>query len=378
MKQIPTIIIISTSVSIINAFMLAHIKKLSSHYQLLIFCNDAVSLKKKVPSNVTLGNINFCRKPNLIIDLKTFVLLTYLIIKNKPLLTISISPKAGFLNAISSFITRVPYRIHWFTGQVWVTKKGLSVFFYKFLDKVIFFLSHHVLVDSPSQRRFLIANKIILNKKSSVLHKGSVGGVNINKFKFSFKNRNKLRKKLSISKSSFVFLYLGRIHQDKGVIELINAFKKIVNFYNIFLVFVGPIECYNFKKLIKNNNKIRYCGSTNQPQKWYSVADILCLPSYREGFGSVIIEAGSCNLPTLASDIYGIKDAIIKDQTGFFHKAGNVNEIKKKMLYAIKNRNLLKTYGKKARKRVVLNFNENLLAKKFLDFINKKKLIKST
>ena len=65
-----------------------------------------------------LHNLDFKRKPNLAIDIKTFFELTYFIAKNKPVLTISLSPKAGFLNALSSFIARVPYRIHWFTGQV--------------------------------------------------------------------------------------------------------------------------------------------------------------------------------------------------------------------------------------------------------------------
>jgi glycosyltransferase involved in cell wall biosynthesis len=376
-KNFLKIAIIATTHETISSFMLSHIKKLSINYEVFICCKNASLLKKLVPKNVLLFNVNFERKPNFFIDIIVLTKLSLFFLCNKIDYSFSITPKAGFITALSAFILRVPYRVHWFTGQIWITKKGLSVIFYKFLDKVIFFLSHHVLVDSPSQRRFLIANKIILNTKSTVLHKGSVGGVDIKKFKFNFKNRNKLRKELSIPKSSFVFLYLGRIHQDKGVIELINAFKKIENFYNIFLIFVGPIECHDFKKLIKNNNQIKYCGSTNQPQKWYSIANLLCLPSYREGFGTAIIEAGSCSLPTLASDIYGIEDAIIKDQTGFFHKVGNVNDIKKKMLYAINNRNLLKTYGKKARKRVVINFNANLLAKKFLDFINKKKLIKS-
>ena len=164
MNQKLTIVLVSTTVFTISAFMLSHIKKLSNYYNLLIFCNDAMTLKKKVPSNVSLINLNFYRKPNLITDLKTFLILTYLMIKNKPSLTISLSPKAGFLTAISSFITRVPCRIHWFTGQVWITKKGLARKFYKIIDKIIFNLSSHLLVDSHSQRKFLISNNIITKK----------------------------------------------------------------------------------------------------------------------------------------------------------------------------------------------------------------------
>ena len=370
MKQKLTIVLVSTTAFTIDVFMLSHIKKLSNYYDLLIFCNNATSLKKKVPDNVSLVNLNFHRKPNLIIDLKTFLMLTYLMIKNKPSLTISLSPKAGFLTAISSFITRVPYRIHWFTGQVWITKKGLVRRFYKIIDKIIFNLSSYVLVDSHSQRKFLISNNIISKNKSSVLFNGSVGGVNIKKFKFNNSNRYLKRRKFNISINDFVFLYLGRINKDKGIFDIIKAFEKIQEFDKIFLILVGPLEDKNIKNLIKDNKRIIYAGKTLVPEKWFSIADIFCLPSYREGFGSVIIEAGSCNLPTLGSNIYGINDAIKKDQTGFFHKAGSVNDIQKKMLFVIKNKRLLKKYGKRARKRVEENFEENLISQKFLEFIN--------
>ncbi len=372
MKQKLTIVLVATTAFTIGAFMLNHIKKLSSYYNLLIFCNNATSLKKKVPSNVSLVNLNFHRKPNLIIDLKTFLILTYLMIKNKPSLTISLSPKAGFLTAISSFITRVPCRIHWFTGQIWITKKGLARKFYKIIDKIIFNLSLHVLVDSHSQRKFLILNNIISKKKSSVLLNGSVGGVNIKKFKFSYSDRITKRRKFNISTNDFVFLYLGRINKDKGIIDIIEAFHGIQKLHKAFLFLVGPIEDNDVKKLIKNNEKIIYVGKTFTPEKWFSVADIFCLPSYREGFGSTIIEAGSCKLPALGSNIYGINDAIIKNKTGFFHKPGSVNDITKKMLFVLKNRNLLKIWGQKARKRVELNFEENLLTKKLLEFFHSK------
>ena len=75
------------------------------------------------------------------------------------------------------------------------------------------------------------------------------------------------------------------------------------------------------------------------------------MPSYREGFGNVIIEAASCQVPALASNIYGITDAVVPNLTGILHKAGNVKDIQKKMLYIINNKNLVKQYGKKARKK---------------------------
>ena len=369
MKKKQTIALIAITASTINSFMLRHIEVLSKDYNLLIFCNDTSLIRKKVPKNVLLTNINFKRQLNLIFDFVSFLSLLYFLVKYKPHLTISITPKAGLITALSSFIARVSYRIHYFTGQTWVTKKGFVRFIYKISDRIIFKLSHHVLMDSSSQKKFLISNNIISHDRSTVLLHGSVGGVNTKKFKYKKTTRNLLRKKLQISKNDFTFLYLGRMNRDKGIIDLIKAFQKIKNFYNIFLVLVGPIEDEYIKNFIKKNKKVIYVGETLNPEKWFSMADILCLPSYREGFGSVVIEAGSCNLPTLGSNIYGITDAIVKDQTGFFHKVGSISDIKKKMLLVIKNRKLLKEYGKRARKRVEKKFEESLISEKFLELI---------
>ena len=369
MKKKQTIALIAITASTINSFMLRHIEVLSKDYNLLIFCNDTSLIRKKIPKNVLLTNINFKRQLNLIFDSVSFLFLLYFLVKYRPHLTISITPKAGLITAISSFIAGVSYRIHYFTGQTWVTKKGFVRFIYKVSDRIIFKLSHHVLMDSSSQKKFLISNNIISHDRSTVLLHGSVGGVNTKKFKYKKTTRNLLRKKLQISKNDFTFLYLGRMNRDKGIIDLIKAFQKIKNFYNIFLVLVGPIEDEYIKNFIKKNKKVIYVGETLNPEKWFSMADILCLPSYREGFGSVVIEAGSCNLPTLGSNIYGITDAIVKNQTGFLHKVGSISDIKKKMLLVIKNRKLLKKYGQRARKRVEKKFEENLISEKFLEFI---------
>ena len=372
MKSKLTIVIVATTALTIKSFMLNNIKKLSNYHNVLITCNNAVSLKKFVPKNVLLVNINFIRKPNLIADIISFFVLLKFFLINKIDLTISISPKAGFITALTSFIARISYRIHWFTGQFWVTKKGFIRNLYKNLDKIIFNLSNHVLVDSFSQKKFLIQNNIISKKKSTVLLYGSVGGVNIKRFKFKKKNRDLLRKKLKISKNDFVFLYLGRLNKDKGIVDLIEAFNRIEKKYEASLVLIGPIEDYNINDFIKKNKKVIYVSETLNPENWFSIADILCLPSYREGFGSVIIEAGSCHLPSLGSNIYGINDAIVNNQTGFLHQVGSISDIKKKMIFVIKNKKLLKDCGISARKRVEKNFDENFVSQKFLEFINSK------
>lgn len=368
------ILIISTRVETVKSFMLGHIKKLSNDYDVYIFCNKVFQIKKLIPKNVKIKNIKFERKLNLFSDIKCLFYLIKLFYNINFDITLSITPKAGFLTSISSFIMRVPYRFHWFTGQIWLNYTGFRFFFYRFLDILIFKFSTHVLIDSKSQRKFLVKNKIISNIKSTVLHKGSVGGVDIKKFYKKKTVKYLLKKKFKISKNDFVFLFLGRINCDKGINELIKAFDRVsANNSNLFLILVGPIESQKIKKKIsKFKRNIIFKKSVKNPQDWYNIADILCLPSHREGFGSVIIEAAACGVPALASNIYGIQDAIISNHTGFFHKVNNENDIEKKMVYLLKNKKLIKKFGINAKKRVKLDFNSNLISKKLIEFIEKK------
>ena len=364
------IVLIANTSNFFNVFMLNHIKQLSKKYDLFICCKDADKLKEKIPSNVSLININFKRDISLFHDIAAFFITLFFFLKKRPNLSISFTPKIGFMVALASFVARTPNRIHWFTGQIWAKKKGFTRMFYKLIDRLIFSLSHNVLIDSFSQRNFLIMEKIVSSNKSTVLHKGSVGGVDVLKFKFNKQKRIRLRKQYSISQNTFVFLYLGRVNKDKGIVELIEAFQKIKKNLDILLIFVGTIEDAKLTHLLKNKKKILYFKYTNNPEDWFSTADILCLPSHREGFGTVVIEAASCAIPTLCSNIYGLHDAVIDNKTGFFHEVGSIDDIKKKMLYIIKNKKLVKGYGISARKKILTDFEQSVITKKLLSFID--------
>ena len=179
------IVLISNTSNFFSAFTLKHIEQLSKKYNLFICCNNPGKLKKKVPNNVSLININFKRNINFFYDIIAFFVILFFFLKERPNLSISFTPKIGFMVAIASFIARTPNRFHWFTGQIWANKRGFTKIFLKLIDKMIFFLSHKVLIDSISQKNFLIKENVVSLRKSTVFNKGSVGGVDIRKFKFA-------------------------------------------------------------------------------------------------------------------------------------------------------------------------------------------------
>ena len=139
---------------------------------------------------------------------------------------------------------------------------------------------------------------------------------------------------------------------------------------------VGPNETKfaDLKKLCDTNiyKSVKFLPFTTSPEKYIIGADVCCLPSYREGFGTVIIEAGSCEVPAIGTNIYGLKDAIEHGETGLLVEVKNIEDLAKNMILLAKNNDLRKKMGKNARKRVLKKFDSVLIIKKLMKVIDKK------
>ena len=371
------IVFVSTTNVTINSFLFDTINKLKKDSKIYILTNFNEHEKKI--EGIKYIRINFTRK----IDLFNDVISLFLLIKNifliKPDLVYSITPKAGFLGIITSFLLNVKIRIHIFTGQVWITKKGLIKNILKIADKIIFKLSTNCLVDSHAQKRFLIENKIFHKfnfNKVKVLGEGSICGVDTEKFKPNDEYRNKIRKKYNINQNDKVIIFVGRLNKDKGILDLVEAFQRIYskkNIQNLHLFIVGDDE-ENLIKKIKNKykeiiNKIHFVGFILNTEEYFAASDIFCLPSYREGFGMSVLEAGSSELPVIASNIYGLQDSVEPGITGFFNDVGDIDKIAKNIVYLIDNPKISKQMGQNGRIRVREKFEKKLIISLIHNFI---------
>ena len=354
----------------VSAFLLSHLKELSKYYDLTVIVNlknPNFLIDKKL--DIKLVNINFSREINIISDLLSLVQLAYLFLIKKYDAVHSITPKAGLLAMIASFLTFTSVRVHCFTGQVWSTKSGLSRLFLKLIDKIIGNLSTQNIVDSKSQYDFLVKENVLNKDKALVFGSGSVSGVDLLKFKPNTKVKSSLRKKLKISPSSFVFVFLGRLNSDKGIHDLINAFI-LTDLKSAYLLLVGPDEENISSKFKGNQSNIIFSGATSSPQDFLAASDVLCLPSYREGFGNVVIEAAATGVPSIVSNIYGLSDAIVLNKTGLAHEPHDVQEITKLMKSLFNNRKLVMDLGKAAKKRAISEFDSKILVKHWKIFYN--------
>ncbi|MDC3295044.1 glycosyltransferase family 4 protein, partial [bacterium] len=229
----------------------------------------------------------------------------------------------------------------------------------------------HILVDSFSQRQFLITNRIVKESKSTVLGRGSISGVDLEKFHINSSKRFELRKQFGVHDDVTIILFVGRLNRDKGIVELSEAYDRIQNLPNkVELWLVGPDE-EGFENIFKSMKNVKFFSFVSNPEVYMAAADIFCLPSYREGFGTVIIEAAACGLPSIGSNIYGLSDAIIDGKTGLLTPVKSSKSLELALKTLITDKNLRYSMGKEANLRVKKIFPQELLTAELLKFYKK-------
>ena len=258
---------------------------------------------------------------------------------------------------------------------MWVTKKGLQKILLKQLDKLIAKISNYLLADSFSQKDFLILNNIAPDSKIKVLGNGSIAGVNTKLFIPNSQHRKKIREKLMIDQNSFLILYLGRLNKDKGILDLIYSFEKVLKSnINADLLIVGDDEENIKSKILKQNNdfkdRLHFEDFTDKPEQYMAAADLFCLPSYREGFGMAAVEAGSCGLPVITSRIYGLTDAVEEGITGLMHPPGDVDTICNLITKIYLNKKASSKMGRLGRERAISLYDYNNVSLNLLNYLD--------
>ena len=360
----------------VRFFLVNHIVNFHKRYEITIISNLLTQKKllNILPKEVLTHHISIRREINLIADIKTLLQLIFYFYRKKFRVVYSISPKAGLLCMFAAWFVCVPIRIHSFTGQVWVTQKGMLKLLLKFIDRITAKLATVVIVDSSSQRDFLIDNHVVTEGKSLVLGDGSISGVDVDRFCIKPSVRKKIRADLDVDDSTIIFLFVGRLKKVKGVFELARSFTNISKGRNdLALLFVGPDE-ENIQDDLKSitldcNSTALFVPYTTVPEDYFTASDIYCLPSYREGFGSTIIEAAACGLPAIGSNIYGITDAILDGETGVLVEKGNVDALASAMLSLVNDPSLRKKMGESAKQRAIEKFHQQRLSDELMKVI---------
>ncbi|MDR3392582.1 MAG: glycosyltransferase family 4 protein [Sulfuriferula sp.] len=372
MSAKPKICFITASELTVRWFLLDQLTALSRHYDVTLIVNtDNPEFLNDTGMSVRVLPVRIERQISIWRDSVALMHLLRIMWRERFVAVHSVTPKAGLLAMLAATICRVPVRIHTFTGQVWATRNGLARALLKLLDTATATMTTHLLIDSYSQRQFLIDEYVTSADKARVLGHGSISGVDIARFAANAQHRQAVRDRLQLRQDDVVFLYLGRLNRDKGLLDMAAAFVQAAQ-ENWHWLIVGPDEADLMPEIMTLCQncaaRVHYLGRSHAPEVEMAAADVFCLPSHREGFGTVLIEAAAMGIPALASRIYGITDAVIDGETGLLHTPKSVDEIAEKMRLLATDTELRKRLGNHAMQRAQRDFSQAYVTGEVLAF----------
>lgn len=291
------------------------------------------------------------------------------------------TPNASLYASIAAKQEKIPIRLYCQWGILYVKFTGIKRKIFKSTEKIVCRNSTHIEPDSFGNLEFSRNEGLYDENKSSVVWNGSASGVDLDKFDHLNKNiwREEIRRKYNISQDVKAIIFVGRVTKDKGINELYSATKMLIHDGLDFrLLIVGNLEGVDtlqedLYKWSTTEEKIIYCGYSNEVEKYLAASDIYVLPSYREGFGTAVIEAEAMGVPVVVSDIPGPTNAMVKNETGLIVRKSNVNDLYFAMKKLLQDDELLDSFSQKCIKFARDNFSQEELFYKI--YLDRKKLL---
>lgn len=281
------------------------------------------------------------------------------------------TPKGGLLGMISAFVARTPIRIYNILGFPYMSATGPKRLLLKSTERISCRLAHRVFCISNSIRDVAIADGICPAEKMVVLGQGSINGLDasgrFSPARYPLEARHALRQSLGIETDDVVIGFVGRIVGDKGIHEL-SAAWAVLRERNprAVLVLVGPLESQDavspsILRTFDTDPRVIQVGSVDDPAMYYAIFDILTLPSYREGFGYVLLEAAAMEVPTVASRIPGCVDAVEDGVTGTLVPMRDADALAEAIRMYLDDPELRERHGKAGRERVLREFRQEVI-----------------
>lgn len=338
-------------------------------YDMIAVSSPGESLKElRDRDGFSVYEVPMARHISLTGDIKSLFKMIKLFRKEKPRIVHSMTPKAGLICMVAGWLTRVPVRIHTFTGLVWPTSKGLKRKILMATDWLTCVCATHVIPEGQGVMNDLQAH--ITKKPMKVLGFGNVRGVDMERF-------NPERLKSNDTPHPFTFLFVGRIVGDKGINELVEAFVKLNGKYpDTRLVFVGGYEKNLDPLKPETLQRIERCGAIethgyktgDDLLMEYMKADCFIMPSYREGFPNTVMEAGAMGLPCIVTDINGSREIIVDGENGLIVPPQTVQPLYDAMERMMDDKELREKMQKNARPMIESRFEKSFVQRCLMEF----------
>ena len=308
-------------------------------------------------------------------DIKAFVAICKYIRRNNIDTVIAHQAKARLLGTMAAFLMRVPNRIIFAHGVLFETLNGGKRIFVILMDKIVAMMAHKTVCVSKSVANIRQKYRIESSAQEYFLGAGTCGGIDtvirFNPDRLIDSEQDVLKKKLGIKDGDFVIGFCGRLVRDKGVAELVDAFKLLKQKYsdgnNLKLFIIGSSELRDsisvgLRKYIDTCNDVIHVERVEYTEihKYFALFSIMVLPSYREGFGMVTIECGAMEVPAIVSKSTGCIDSIIEDKTGVYCEI-TPESIADKIELMLKNGEIRTSMGRYSRSWICENFDSSVV-----------------
>ncbi|MGB3343717.1 MAG: glycosyltransferase family 4 protein [Aequorivita sp.] len=303
-------------------------------------------------------------------DIKAVYKLYSYLKREKPTIVHSHTPKAGIVGMMAAWMAKVPHRLHTVAGLPLMEATGKKRKLLDFVEKLTYRFATKVYPNSKGLYDFIVTEKLAKPEKLKIIGQGSSNGIDTQYFNPTLfaSTRNTLRKDLNIPPDSFVFVFVGRLVGDKGINELVAAFKRLdvederIENREKRLLLVGPLETEldplkaETLQAIENNPNIISVGYQQDVRPYFAAADALAFPSYREGFPNVVMQAGAMELPSIVTDINGCNEIIIPNVNGLIIPPKNTEALAEAMQVLLNDPKLYQRLKSNARTQITTRF----------------------
>lgn len=317
------------------------------------------------------GEVSLYRKFSFLADIRGVIGICKYIKTHKVTIVNGHTPKAGLLAMLAAKLMRVSKRIYFRHGLLYETSTGMKKYIFIFSERFASWLATDVVCVSPYLIEKSIIDKLSSKQKMFLLNKGSCNGVDVlekfNPDKIEVIKLKHIKQRYGITDNAWIIGYTGRIVMDKGIVELVEAYKILKSKYsNIYLLLVGPEEerdtlPVEVTRFIHTEKRIIVTGLIEGDiEYYYALMNVLVLASFREGFGTSILEASAMQIPVLTTSHTGCKNAIVDGETGLYINH-NPLTIVSKIEHLVENLSLAEKLGMNGRRFVKENFEQHLV-----------------
>jgi glycosyltransferase involved in cell wall biosynthesis len=317
--------------------------------------------------------IPFTRKITPLHDLKCLWLLVRQIKKLRPDIVHTHTPKAGLLGMVAAWICRVPVKLHTVAGLPLMEASGFKRRVLNFTERITYTCADRVYPNSLGLKTFIERNFPLDAQKLKIIGKGSSNGIDTGFFGRSPELENRvaaLRTKHDIQEGEIVYSFVGRIVRDKGIVELVNAFREIAkdsSAKKVRLLLVGHFEedldplPTDILEFLMKDKRVILAGFQADIRPWIMASEVFVFPSYREGFPNVVMQASLLQVPCIVSDINGCNEIVKNNITGIIVPPKNVDLLVKAMRGLAEDEERRRRFAAAARDFVAENFKREFI-----------------